>query len=205
MPAPAPATIPMADAKIQKRPIFPVLHDRLHVYLEQKGMSTDVIRHPNPSRQTLDCHVLPGGTLNRGISFFHSTEILKGRPHADEYLMPPSSPGALSSAHLQAVVLFSGKFRIELSGLGTMEVKGGGAADMARVVESMEVATGCSGRTTTPRTFPEAFHDTTFQTEIGQFIDFTTLISKLQDQEFVIYKIASDAALLPPRPALPPA
>ncbi|KAI0686545.1 farnesyl-diphosphate synthase [Earliella scabrosa] len=203
----------MADAKAQKRAkfeaVFPILREELLAYLKQEGMPSDAITW---FQRNLDYNV-PGGKLNRGISVVDSVEILKGRKLSEDEYFKAALLGWCIEL-LQAFFLVSDDmmdqsvtrrgqpcwFRIE--GVNYIAINDSFMLEGAIYYLLKKHF----------RTEPyyvhllELFHDTTFQTEIGQLIDLITApedhvdLSKFslqKHQKIVIYKTAYYSFYLP--------
>nr|B4YA15.1 RecName: Full=Farnesyl pyrophosphate synthase; Short=FPP synthase; Short=FPS; AltName: Full=(2E,6E)-farnesyl diphosphate synthase; AltName: Full=Dimethylallyltranstransferase; AltName: Full=Farnesyl diphosphate synthase; AltName: Full=Geranyltranstransferase [Ganoderma lucidum]ACB37020.1 farnesyl-diphosphate synthase [Ganoderma lucidum]ACB37021.1 farnesyl-diphosphate synthase [Ganoderma lucidum] len=203
----------MADAKAQKRQkfdnVFPKLREELLAYLNQEGMPQDAVSW---FQRNLDYNV-PGGKLNRGISVVDSVEILKGRKlNDDEYF---------KAALLGWCVEFLQAFFLVSDDMMDQSVTRRGQPCWFRVEGINLIAINDSFMLEGAiyyllkkhfRSEPyyvhllELFHDTTFQTEIGQLIDLITApedhvdlskFSLAKHQKIVIYKTAYYSFYLP--------
>ncbi|KAM5539156.1 hypothetical protein V8D89_007029 [Ganoderma adspersum] len=203
----------MADAKAQKRQkfdaVFPKLREELLAYLNQEGMPQDAVSW---FQRNLDYNV-PGGKLNRGISVVDSVEILKGRKlNDDEYF---------KAALLGWCVEFLQAFFLVSDDMMDQSVTRRGQPCWFRVEGINLIAINDSFMLEGAiyyllkkhfRSEPyyvhllEVFHDTTFQTEIGQLIDLITApedhvdlskFSLAKHQKIVIYKTAYYSFYLP--------
>ncbi|KAI0757512.1 farnesyl-diphosphate synthase [Daedaleopsis nitida] len=203
----------MADAKAQKRAkfdaVYPILRDELLAYLKQEGMPEDAVSW---FQRNLDYNV-PGGKLNRGISVVDSVEILKGRKLSDDEYFKAALLGWCIEL-LQAFFLVS-------DDMMDQSVTRRGQPCWYRVEGISYIAINDSFMLEGAiyfllkkhfRTEPyyvhllELFHDTTFQTEIGQLIDLITApedhvdlskFSLAKHQKIVIYKTAYYSFYLP--------
>ncbi|KAI0710465.1 farnesyl-diphosphate synthase [Cerioporus squamosus] len=203
----------MTDAKAQKRQkfeaVYPILRDDLLAYLKQEGMPEDAISW---YKRNLDYNV-PGGKLNRGISVVDSVEILKGRKLSDDEYFKSALLGWCIEL-LQAFFLVS-------DDMMDQSVTRRGQPCWYRVEGVNYIAINDSFMLEGAiyyllkkhfRTEPyyvhllELFHDTTFQTELGQLIDLITApedhvdlskFSLAKHQKIVIYKTAYYSFYLP--------
>ncbi|KAI0631905.1 farnesyl-diphosphate synthase [Trametes polyzona] len=203
----------MADAKALKRQkfeaVFAVLRDELLAYLNQEGMPQDAV---DWFRRNLEYNV-PGGKLNRGLSVVDSVEILKGRPLSEDEYFKAALLGWCIEL-LQAFFLVS-------DDMMDQSVTRRGQPCWYRVEGVNYIAINDSFMLEGAiyfllkkhfRTEPyyvhllELFHDTTFQTELGQLIDLITApedhvdLSKFsleKHQKIVIYKTAYYSFYLP--------
>ncbi|KAI0357318.1 farnesyl-diphosphate synthase [Trametes cingulata] len=203
----------MADAKAQKRQkfesVFAVLRDELLAYLKQEGMPQDAV---DWFRRNLEYNV-PGGKLNRGLSVVDSVEILKGRALSEDEYFKAALLGWCIEL-LQAFFLVS-------DDMMDQSVTRRGQPCWYRVEGVSYIAINDSFMLEGAiyyllkkhfRTEPyyvhllELFHDTTFQTELGQLIDLITApedhvdLSKFsleKHQKIVIYKTAYYSFYLP--------
>ncbi|TBU52466.1 farnesyl-diphosphate synthase [Dichomitus squalens] len=203
----------MADAKAEKRQklesVFPILRDELLGYLKQEGMSEDAITW---FQRNLDSNVT-GGKLNRGMSVVDSVEILKGRkPTDDEYFKAALLGWGVE--FLQAYYLVSDDmmdqsitrrgqpcwYRVE--GVNLLAIN-----DAYLLEGSIYYLLKKHFRSEPYYVYLlDVFHDTTFQTDIGQLIDLITApednvdLSKFsldQHQKIVIFKTAYYSFYLP--------
>ncbi|KAI0363064.1 farnesyl-diphosphate synthase [Pilatotrama ljubarskyi] len=203
----------MADAKAQKRQkfegVFTVLRDELLAYLKQEGMPQDAV---DWFRRNLEYNV-PGGKLNRGLSVVDSVEILKGRALSDDEYFKAALLGWCIEL-LQAFFLVSDDMMDQsvtrrgqpcwyrVDGVGYIAINDSFMLEGAIYYLLKKHF----------RTEPyyvhllELFHDTTFQTELGQLIDLITApedhvdLSKFsleKHQKIVIYKTAYYSFYLP--------
>ncbi|OJT02928.1 Farnesyl pyrophosphate synthase [Trametes pubescens] len=203
----------MADAKAQKRQkfenVFAVLRDELLAYLRQEGMPQDAV---DWYRRNLEYNV-PGGKLNRGLSVVDSVEILQGRALGEDEYFKAALLGWCIEL-LQAFFLVS-------DDMMDQSVTRRGQPCWYRVEGVSHIAINDSFMLEGAiyfllkkhfRTEPyyvhllELFHDTTFQTELGQLIDLITApedhvdLSKFsleKHQKIVIYKTAYYSFYLP--------
>ncbi|KAI8976330.1 farnesyl-diphosphate synthase [Trametes punicea] len=203
----------MADAKGQKRQqfesVYPILRDELLAYLKQENMPQDAI---DWFRRNLDYNV-PGGKLNRGISVVDSVEILKGRPLSDDEYFKAAILGWCIEL-LQAFFLVSDDMMDQsvtrrgqpcwyrVDGVGYIAIN-----DSFMLEGSIYYLLKKHFRSEPYYVhLLELFHDTTFQTEVGQLIDLITApedhvdLSKFsleKHQKIVIYKTAYYSFYLP--------
>ncbi|KAL1937289.1 hypothetical protein VTO73DRAFT_13853 [Trametes versicolor] len=203
----------MADAKAQKRQkfedVFAVFRDELLAYLRQEGMPQDAV---DWYRRNLEYNV-PGGKLNRGLSVVDSVEILQGRVLGEDEYFKAALLGWCIEL-LQAFFLVS-------DDMMDQSVTRRGQPCWYRVEGVSHIAINDSFMLEGAiyfllkkhfRTEPyyvhllELFHDTTFQTELGQLIDLITApedhvdLSKFsleKHQKIVIYKTAYYSFYLP--------
>ncbi|OSD02215.1 farnesyl-diphosphate synthase [Trametes coccinea BRFM310] len=203
----------MADAKAQKRQkfesVYPILRDELLAYLKHENMPQDAI---DWFRRNLDYNV-PGGKLNRGMSVVDSVEILKGRTLSDDEYFKAALLGWCIEL-LQAFFLVS-------DDMMDQSVTRRGQPCWYKVEGVNYIAINDSFMLEGSiyyllkkhfRSEPyyvhllELFHDTTFQTEIGQLIDLITApedhvdlskFSLAKHQKIVIYKTAYYSFYLP--------
>ncbi|KAI0808413.1 farnesyl-diphosphate synthase [Fomes fomentarius] len=203
----------MADTKAQKRAkfeaVYPVLREELLAYLKQEGMPQDAVAW---FQRNLDYNV-PGGKLNRGISVVDSVEILKGRKLSEDEYFKAALLGWCIEL-LQAFFLVS-------DDMMDQSVTRRGQPCWFRVESVNYIAINDSFMLEGAiyfllkkhfRSEPyyvhllELFHDTTFQTEIGQLIDLITApedhvdlskFSLAKHQKIVIYKTAYYSFYLP--------
>ncbi|RDX45501.1 farnesyl-diphosphate synthase [Polyporus arcularius HHB13444] len=203
----------MSDAKALKRQkfeaVYPILRDELLAYLKQEGMPEDAISW---YKRNLDYNV-PGGKLNRGISVVDSVEILKGRKLSDDEYFKSALLGWCIEL-LQAFFLVS-------DDMMDQSVTRRGQPCWYRVEGVSYIAINDSFMLEGAiyyllkkhfRSEPyyvhllELFHDTTFQTELGQLIDLITApedhvdlskFSLAKHQKIVIYKTAYYSFYLP--------
>ncbi|KAI0665769.1 farnesyl-diphosphate synthase [Trametes maxima] len=203
----------MADAKAQKRQkfdgVFAVLRDELLDYLKQEGMPQDA---QDWYRKNLEYNV-PGGKLNRGLSVVDSVAILKGRALSEDEYFKAALLGWCIEL-LQAFFLVSDDmmdqsvtrrgqpcwYRVESVGLI--------AVNDSFMLEGAIYFLLKKHFRTEPYYVHllELFHDTTFQTELGQLIDLITApedhvdlskFSLAKHQKIVIYKTAYYSFYLP--------
>ncbi|KAI0368232.1 terpenoid synthase [Pilatotrama ljubarskyi] len=182
----------MADAKAHKRQrfegVFAVLRGELLAYLKQEGMPQDAV---DWFRRNFEYNV-PGGKLNRGLSVVDSVEILKGR--------------ALSDDEYFKIALLG--WCIELPCWNCVDGVGYIAINDSFMLEGAIYYLLKKHFRTEPCYVHllELFHDTTFQTELGQLIDLITApedhvdLSKFsleKHQKIVIYKTAYYSFYLP--------
>ncbi|KAH9850535.1 farnesyl-diphosphate synthase [Lenzites betulinus] len=203
----------MADAKAQKRArfegVFNTLRDELLAYLRQEGMPQDAV---DWYRRNLDYNV-PGGKLNRGMSVVDSVEILRGGALSEDEYVKAALLGWCIEL-LQAFFLVSDDmmdqsvtrrsqpcwYRVE--GVSYIAINDSFMLEGAIYYLLKKHF----------RTEPyyvhllELFHDTTFQTELGQLIDLITApednvdlskFSLAKHQKIVIYKTAYYSFYLP--------
>ncbi|TBU40071.1 farnesyl-diphosphate synthase [Dichomitus squalens] len=203
----------MADAKAQKRQkfesIFPILRDELLGYLEQEGMPEDAITW---FQRNLDYNVT-GGKLNRGMSVVDSVEILKGRKLTDDEYFKAALLG-WGVEFLQAYYLVSDDmmdqsitrrgqpcwYRVE--GVNLLAIN-----DAYLLEGSIYYLLKKHFRSEPYYVYLlDVFHDTTFQTDIGQLIDLITApednvdlnkFSLDKHQKIVIFKTAYYSFYLP--------
>ncbi|RPD65755.1 farnesyl-diphosphate synthase [Lentinus tigrinus ALCF2SS1-7] len=203
----------MADAKAQKRQkfegVYPILRDELLAYMKQEGMPEDAISW---YKRNLDYNV-PGGKLNRGISVVDSVEILKGRKLSDDEYFKSALLGWCIEL-LQAFFLVS-------DDMMDQSVTRRGQPCWYRVEGVSYIAINDSFMLEGAIYYLlkkhfrsesyyvhllELFHDTTFQTELGQLIDLITApedhvdlskFSLAKHQKIVIYKTAYYSFYLP--------
>ncbi|KAI0816067.1 farnesyl-diphosphate synthase [Trametes gibbosa] len=203
----------MADAKAQKRArfeaVFATLRDELLAYLRQEGMPQDAI---DWFSRNLEYNV-PGGKLNRGLSVVDSVEILRGRALSEDEYFKAALLGWCIEL-LQAFFLVS-------DDMMDQSVTRRGQPCWYRVESVSYIAINDSFMLEGAiyyllkkhfRTEPyyvhllELFHDTTFQTELGQLIDLITApedhvdlskFSLAKHQKIVIYKTAYYSFYLP--------
>jgi len=202
-----------ADAKAQKRQkfedVFPAIRQELLDYLAANGMPKDAIEWYG---RNLDYNV-PGGKLNRGISVVDTVEILKGRTLTDDEYFRAALLGWCVEL-LQAFFLVSDDMMDQsitrrgqpcwyrVDGVGYIAINDSFMLEAAiyHLIKSHF------------RSEPyyvhllEIFHETTFQTEIGQLIDLITApedhvdLSKFSLQKhklIVVYKTAYYSFYLP--------
>ncbi|KAH9896136.1 farnesyl-diphosphate synthase [Cubamyces lactineus] len=201
----------MADASKRQRfeSVYTILRDELLAYLRQERMPQDAISW---YQRNLDYNV-PGGKLNRGMSVVDSVEILKGRPLDDSEYFKAALLGWCIEL-LQAFFLVS-------DDMMDQSVTRRGQPCWYRVEGVNYIAINDSfmlegaiyyllKKHFRPEPYYvhllELFHDTTFQTEIGQLIDLITApedhvdLSKFsleKHQKIVIYKTAYYSFYLP--------
>ncbi|KAI0920000.1 hypothetical protein AcV5_001929 [Taiwanofungus camphoratus] len=189
--------------------VFPVIRDELLAYTTAQGMPKDAIEW---YRRNLDYNV-PGGKLNRGLSVVDTVEILKGRTlEDDEYF---------KAAILGWCVEFLQAFFLVSDDMMDQSVTRRGQPCYFRLESVNHLAINDSFMLeaaiyhllkTHFRSEPyyvhllELFHETTFQTEMGQLIDLITApedhvdLSKFSLQKhslIVIYKTAYYSFYLP--------
>ncbi|KAI9066932.1 farnesyl-diphosphate synthase [Trametes sanguinea] len=203
----------MADAKAQKRQkfesVYPILRDELLAYLKHENMPQDAI---DWFRRNLDYNV-PGGKLNRGMSVVDSVEILKGRALSEDEYFKAALLGWCIEL-LQAFFLVSDDMMdqsptrrgqpcwYKVEGVSYIAIN-----DSFMLEGSIYYLLKKHFRTEPYYVhLLELFHDTTFQTEIGQLIDLITApedhvdlskFSLAKHQKIVIYKTAYYSFYLP--------
>nr|AFR13038.1 farnesyl-diphosphate synthase [Wolfiporia cocos] len=202
-----------SSAKVQKRQkfeaVFPVLRDELVAHLAAQGMPEDAKEWYT---KNLDYNV-PGGKLNRGLAVVDTVEILKGRSLTDEEYFKAALLGWCVE-FLQAFFLVSDDmmdqsvtrrgqpcyYRLERVNL--IAVNDSFMLEMAiyYLIKSHFRSDPCYGY------LIELFHETTYQTEIGQLIDLITApedhvdLTKFSLEKYkliVIYKTAYYSFYLP--------
>ncbi|KAM5545641.1 hypothetical protein V8D89_000679 [Ganoderma adspersum] len=203
----------MADAKAQKRQKFEGAYSRLREelldHLRQEGMPDDVV---NWFQRNIDYNV-PGGKLNRGMSVVDSVEILKGRKLNDDEYFKAALLGWCVE-FLQAYFLISDDmmdqsvtrrgqpcyYRVE--GVNLIAIN-----DSYMIEGAIYYLLKKHFRAEPYYAYLlDVFHDTTFQTQIGQLIDMVTApedqvdlskFSLAKHQKIVIFKTAYYSFYLP--------
>ncbi|OBZ72800.1 Farnesyl pyrophosphate synthase [Grifola frondosa] len=201
------------DAKTQRRQkfedVFPVLRDELLAYLTKENMPQDAVEW---YKRNLDYNV-PGGKLNRGMSVVDSVAILKGGSLTDDEYFRAALLGWCVEL-LQAFFLVS-------DDMMDQSVTRRGQPCWFRIEHVNYIAINDSFMLEGAiyhllkshfRSEPyyvdllELFHETTFQTELGQLIDLITApedhvdLSKFSLKKhslIVIYKTAYYSFYLP--------
>ncbi|KAH9940624.1 farnesyl-diphosphate synthase [Amylocystis lapponica] len=202
-----------SSTKAQKRAkfeaVFPVIRDELLKHITAQGMPKDAIEwyHRN-----LDYNV-PGGKLNRGLSVVDTAEILKGRTLTDDEYFKAALLGWCVEL-LQAFFLVSDDMMDQsitrrsqpcyyrLEGVNYIAINDSFMLEAAiyHLLKSHFRSDPCYVD------LLELFHETTYQTEMGQLIDLLTApedhvnLSKFSLQKhqlIVIYKTAYYSFYLP--------
>lgn len=202
-----------ADANAQKRArfeaVFPVIRDELLKHFAGEGMPQDAQEW---FKKNLDWNV-PGGKLNRGMSVVDTVEIIKGRPLNEEEYFRAALLGWCVEL-LQAFFLVSDDMMdssitrrgqpcyYRLEGVNLIAIN-----DSFMLEAAIYHLLKAHFRSESYYVYLlEIFHETTYQTEMGQLIDLITApeghvdLSKFsleKHQKIVIYKTAYYSFYLP--------